>query len=161
MLSIRARLTVIALAALVASPVYATTPAHHAPTSGHAKSTSHKSSSKSKSKKSKKVKGQRQIDSARATEIQQALIRENYLSGSPSGNWDSDSQAAMKKFQADHGWQTKIMPDSRALIKLGLGPQNPETAKAAAPGDQSDLSHPKDTLTTSSDAESRALATGR
>ena len=159
MLSIRARLTAIALAALIASPVYATTPAHHAPTSGHAKSTSHKSSSKSK--KSKKVKGQRQIDSARATEIQQALIRENYLSGSPSGNWDSDSQAAMKKFQADHGWQTKIMPDSRALIKLGLGPQNPETAKAAAPGEQSDLNQPKDTLTTGSDAESRALATGR
>ena len=160
MLSLQARLTVIALAALVASPVYATTPAHHAPTSGHTKSTSHKSTSK-KSKKSKKVKGQRQIDSARATEIQQALIKENYLSGAPSGLWDSASQDAMKKFQADHGWQTKIMPDSRALIKLGLGPQNPETAKAAAPGEQSDLNHPKDTLTTGSDAESRAIATGR
>jgi hypothetical protein len=154
MLSIRARLTVIALAALVASPVYATTPAHHAPTSGH-------SSHKSKTKKSKKIKGQRQIDSARAKEIQQALIRENYLSGSPSGNWDSASQDAMKKFQADHGWQTKIMPDSRALIKLGLGPQNPETAKAAAPSDPSELDQPKDTLTTSNDLESRATATGR
>jgi hypothetical protein len=28
----------------------------------------------------------------------------------------------MQKFQADHGWQTKLMPDSRALEKLGLGP---------------------------------------
>ena len=29
---------------------------------------------------------------------------------------------AMQKFQADQGWQTKLMPDSRALKKLGLGP---------------------------------------
>jgi hypothetical protein len=28
----------------------------------------------------------------------------------------------MQKYQADHGWQTKLMPDSRALLKLGLGP---------------------------------------
>ena len=28
----------------------------------------------------------------------------------------------MQKFQADQGWQTKLMPDSRALKKLGLGP---------------------------------------
>jgi Putative peptidoglycan binding domain len=156
MLSLQARLTVIALAALVASPVYATTPSHHAPTSGH-------SSHKTKTKKAKTVKGQRQIDPARATEIQQALIKENYLSGSPSGQWDAASQEAMKKFQSDHGWQTKIMPDSRALIKLGLGPQNPETAKAAAPAEQSDLAHPKDTLNTSADnsLESRATATGR
>jgi hypothetical protein len=82
------------------------------------------------------------------------------MSGSPSGNWDSASQDAMKKFQADNGWQTKIMPDSRALIKLGLGPQNPETAKAA-PTDQTELSQPKETLTTSNDLESRATATGR
>jgi|SRR5450631_733553 hypothetical protein len=158
MLSLQARLTVIALAALVASPVYATTPAHHAPTSGHSNS-----SHKSKTKKSKTVKGQRQIDPARATEIQQALIKENYLSGSPSGQWDAASQDAMKKFQADHGWQTKIMPDSRALIKLGLGPQNPETAKSAAPAEPSDLAHPKDTLNASGDnsLESRATATGR
>jgi hypothetical protein len=28
----------------------------------------------------------------------------------------------MQKFQSDQGWQTKLMPDSRALVKLGLGP---------------------------------------
>jgi hypothetical protein len=28
----------------------------------------------------------------------------------------------MQKYQADNGWQTKLMPDSRALLKLGLGP---------------------------------------
>jgi hypothetical protein len=34
----------------------------------------------------------------------------------------------MQKLQEDNGWQTKITPDSRALIKLGLGPQQaPQT----------------------------------
>ena len=55
-------------------------------------------------------------------QIQQALIREHYLNGEPTGQWDSSTVAAMQKFQADQGWQTKLMPDSRALKKLGLGP---------------------------------------
>jgi hypothetical protein len=50
------------------------------------------------------------------------LIREKYLSGEPTGVWDSRTQDAITKYQADHGWQTKVTPDSRALIKLGLGP---------------------------------------
>lgn len=66
--------------------------------------------------------GQQAIDSARVTEIQQALIREHYLTGEASGSWDDTTKAAMQKYQADQGWQTKLMPDSRALKKLGLGP---------------------------------------
>ena len=57
----------------------------------------------------------------RATAIQQALIQKGYLAGEPSGTWDSQSVAAMQKLQAENGWQTKYTPDSRALIKLGLG----------------------------------------
>ena len=68
--------------------------------------------------------GQQGIQGDRAAEIQQALIRENYLDGSPSGAWDSRTQQAMARFQADHGWQAKVTPDSRALIKLGLGPSH-------------------------------------
>ena len=75
-----------------------------------------------KRKASRRVRGQQSIDSERATQIQQALIREHYLSGVPSGMWDASSMAAMQKYQADQGWQTKLMPDSRALKKLGLGP---------------------------------------
>jgi len=56
------------------------------------------------------------------TEIQQALIREHYLTGEADGNWNEATKAAMQKYQADQGWQTKLMPDSRALKKLGLGP---------------------------------------
>ena len=65
--------------------------------------------------------GQQSIAPERAEQIQQALIREHYMTGEPSGHWDSDTVSAMQKYQADQGWQTKLMPDSRALKKLGLG----------------------------------------
>jgi peptidoglycan hydrolase-like protein with peptidoglycan-binding domain len=68
--------------------------------------------------------GQQQIGSDRAREIQEALIRERYLNGQPTGIWDARTTAAMRKFQADQGWQSKVVPDSRALIKLGLGPSH-------------------------------------
>jgi peptidoglycan hydrolase-like protein with peptidoglycan-binding domain len=68
------------------------------------------------------------IDSDRATEIQQALIKSGYLTGEPSGVWDAQSATAMQKLQGDNGWQTRITPDSRALIKLGLGPQQDDIA---------------------------------
>jgi hypothetical protein len=92
----------------------------------------------SRKSKSARVRGQQKIDSERATSIQQALIREHYLSGEPSGLWDADSETAMRRYQSDHGWQTKEVPDSRALIKLGLGPSNahllnPESAMTSAP----------------------------
>jgi len=70
------------------------------------------------------------MPSERATQIQTALIKQGYLTGEPSGTWDAESAAAMQKLQGDNGWQTKITPDSRALIKLGLGPQG-DTAPAA------------------------------
>ncbi len=69
----------------------------------------------------------------RVIEIQTALIKHGYQGGEPTGKWDQQTAAAMQKLQADHGWQTKITPDSRALILLGLGPQNTESsAKPAA-----------------------------
>jgi hypothetical protein len=94
-----------------------------------------------KKKSHKKVssrRGQQKIDPQRAHDIQAALIREHYLTGKPSGIWDDPSQKAMQKYQADHGWQSKTTPDSRALIKLGLGPDhdhllNPESAMTSAP----------------------------
>ncbi len=58
----------------------------------------------------------------RVLEIQQALVREKYLTGEPSGTWDARTQEAMVRYQATNGWQSKVTPDSRALIKLGLGP---------------------------------------
>ena len=105
-------------------------PSTHA-TTKHA--SSKKSSKSSHGKKSSKKRGQQAIDSTRARQIQEALIREHYMQGAPTGTWDATTQAAMQKYQAAQGWQSKTTPDSRALIKLGLGPShdhllNPESA---------------------------------
>jgi hypothetical protein len=95
-----------------------------------------------KNKKSRKIakshRGQQKIDPERSREIQEALIREHYLDGTASGTWDAKSQVAMQRYQADNGWQSKSVPDSRALIKMGLGPDrehllNPESAMTSQP----------------------------
>jgi len=98
---------------------------------------------KSKKKSHKKLlaswrRGQQKIDSQLTREIQAALIREHYMGGEPTGVWDQTSQHAMERYQADNGWQSKSVPDSRALIKLGLGPDhekllNPESAMTSSP----------------------------
>ena len=103
----------------------------------HTSKVSSKSSKRGK-KSVKKARGQQSIDSDRTREIQAALIREHYLQGEPSGSFDSETKAALTKFQSDNHWQTKVLPDSRALIKLGLGPShegllNPESAAISAP----------------------------
>ena len=110
--------------------------------------TSVKSHSKKGTKKSAKKRGQQVIDPARAREIQQALIREHYLDGEPSGTWDSATQAAMQRFQETQGWQSKTTPDSRALIKLGLGPShdhllNPESAMTTSTSSAPAAADPK------------------
>jgi hypothetical protein len=96
-------------------------------------SNSSKSLKKSKGKKAWQAKGQKSITDDRTREIQAALIREKYLTGEPTGQMDGPTRQALIKLQEQNGWQTKIVPDSRALIKLGLGPNhenllNPETA---------------------------------
>ena len=85
----------------------------------------------SKRPAAKKITSQRAIDADRTTQIQTALISQGYLAGPPTGAWDAGTQAALQKLQGDNGWQTKFVPDSRAIIKLGLGPGNaasPENA---------------------------------
>lgn len=100
-------------------------------------------SSKSKSKRNtarsrSRRRGQQAITSDRTREIQKALIRARYLDGEPSGVWDDSTKRALTRYQNDNGWQTKIVPDSRALIKLGLGPShdgllNPDSAALGNP----------------------------
>jgi peptidoglycan hydrolase-like protein with peptidoglycan-binding domain len=105
--------------------------------------TTHSAAAITKAKKGKsggtwRTRGQQGIDGARAREIQTALISSRYLDGQPTGVWDARTKAAMEKFQTDNGWQSKKVPDARALIKLGLGPDrtnliNPETAYMQKP----------------------------
>jgi hypothetical protein len=111
----RAKAVFLLSAALIVVPASATR-THRVPASGHGHS-SHKSAPKSH-----RLRGQQAIEPSRVTEIQTALIREHYLNSDANGKWDSVTEAAMQKYQADQGWQTKLMPDSRALKKLGLGP---------------------------------------
>jgi Putative peptidoglycan binding domain len=116
--------------------------------SAHRKAISHPAKSKTasthrpsrtgKSSKTSWRRGQQKVDPARAREIQDALIREHYLNGGATGNWDATTEDALRRYQGDHGWQNKTVPDSRALIKLGLGPShahllNPESAMTTAP----------------------------
>jgi hypothetical protein len=82
--------------------------------------------------KSKAAKPKASMEPERATAIQTALIKAGYMTGTPSGAWDAPTQAAMEKLQADNGWQTKLVPDARAIIKLGLGPNTPSPVAANA-----------------------------
>ena len=91
-------------------------------------------------KPERRVRGQQKISPDRAREIQSALIREHYLDGQPSGEWDQKTKEALARYQSDNGWQTKYIPDARALIKLGLGPShdgllNPNSAAFASPNE--------------------------
>lgn len=70
------------------------------------------------------------ISNARARQIQIALERAGYLHH-VSGHWDATTREAMKRFQQNHHWQTRFVPDSRALIALGLGPKYDEPAAIA------------------------------
>jgi hypothetical protein len=148
-------------AALRSKPSYTRVRAHSTAhlsrlsSSTHAASTAHNSSNHVSSHSSARpavqarsskprFHGQQAIDSTRTLEIQQALIREHYLQGDATGEWDQATREALTRFQDDNHWQTKLLPDARALIKLGLGPSqqnllNPETAALAVPPNQSGL----------------------
>ncbi len=93
-------------------------------THAHRGPTSQRFLSKKVSRSAPRPASQRSIDDTRATQIQTALIGAGYLSGEPTGHWDTSTEAAMEKYQAANGWQTKLIPDSRAIIKLGLGPSS-------------------------------------
>ncbi len=116
----------------ISLPCFAVSHARRGPTAPHLfqKRTSHSSS---------RPASQRAMDDTRATQIQTALAGAGYLSGEPSGHWDAGTASAMQRFQADNGWQTKLMPDSRAIIKLGLGP-NQQSSFRAVDGTRNDLS---------------------
>jgi hypothetical protein len=140
--------------------------------SGHTSST-HTSTTKTRAtstgkksrKKTVKARGQQKIDGERAEQIQEALIREHYLTGEATGTWNTASEDAMRRYQSDHGWQTKEVPDSRALIKLGLGPSNdhllnPESAMTSGPDAPKAASLPTTSHSASPAADSVAPVSG-
>jgi Putative peptidoglycan binding domain len=57
----------------------------------------------------------------RISEIQSALAHGGYYKGEPNGKWDSDTVAAMQKFQSANGLDSTGKLDAPTLQKLGLG----------------------------------------
>lgn len=123
------------LALLLTAPALQATTAHKThkkPATSSAKKTSSKTTKSSSKKHLKRTRhsrnwkhhGQQTVDGRRTEQIQQALIQGHYLDGEPSGSWDAKTQEALRRYQAANGWQSKVVPDARALIKLGLGPSN-------------------------------------
>jgi hypothetical protein len=70
------------------------------------------------------------IRPSRALQIQHALMAAGYLDRA-SGYWDAATRLALLRYQRAHHWQTRFIPDARALIALGLGPAPPVMAAAA------------------------------
>lgn len=128
-------LWVAGIALLVAATL---SPAQTSSTTSTTKKTTRKTHHK------RKPRGQQKMDAQRVQSIQEALVREHYLSKT-TGKWDVTTQQALQKYQADNGWQSKVVPDSRALIKMGLGPDNdhllnPESAMTST----APAAHPED-----------------
>jgi len=67
----------------------------------------------------------------RSEQIQKALIAAGYLDHA-SGHWDAATVRALRQYQIHHHWQTRYVPDARALIALGLGPPQDALPPATA-----------------------------
>ena len=82
---------------------------------------------KSKAPKYKAPKSRRSSQQAptpeRYKEIQQSLASKGYMSGEPSGKWDTESGEALKRFQTDQNLTPDGKLNSLSLIALGLGPK--------------------------------------
>ena len=75
------------------------------------------------SKGVRKQPGQKAPTSDRINEIQTALTRDGSFQGPPTGKWDDDTAAAMRRFQASHGLNVNGKLDAPTLQRLGLGSQ--------------------------------------
>jgi peptidoglycan hydrolase-like protein with peptidoglycan-binding domain len=73
-------------------------------------------------------------EAERVKEIQKALIEAGDLRQEPTGMWDDATREAMKQYQQGHGFAPTGLPDSKSLMKMGLGPHPlpPDVATAAA-----------------------------
>ena len=60
------------------------------------------------------------VPTERVVEIQNALIKAGYISGTPSGEYDNSTVEAMKQFQSDNGLDKTGRPSAHSLKKLGV-----------------------------------------
>ncbi len=76
---------------------------------------------KKKKKSARAARRQLAPDPARIREIQQALAREGFYEGDPTGKWDPQTVSAMKGFQQAKGLPPTGKIEALSLQKLGLG----------------------------------------
>ncbi len=133
---------------------FSSTAAVHHKKSVQTKSRSKAVSSKSKSTKTKSTRGKSSSQKARLArksrdrkgtpaasntpprqltpsndryiEIQQALAAKGYLATPPNGQWDQNSQDAMRRFQADQNLSSSGKLTARSITALGLGSSSPK-----------------------------------
>lgn len=79
-----------------------------------------------------RYRGQTAPTADRLREIQGALAAKGYLKRAPSGEWDAESQEAMKRFQADSKLDQTGKWNSLSLIALGLGPKRDPAPEPAS-----------------------------
>jgi peptidoglycan hydrolase-like protein with peptidoglycan-binding domain len=115
-------LTSISVGAMPA-PAPAGQPKSQAPpsTSSSTASSAKKKPVKKRKKTSSRQSSQKAPTPDRITEIQSALARGGYYQGDPNGKWDSNTVAAMQKFQSSNGLEANGKLDALSLQKLGLG----------------------------------------
>ena len=116
-----------------------------------AKATTTKTSTvKSKSSKTKGKTVRRPVRSyqqaptpERYQEIQQALASKGYFQGEANGRWGTDSNDALKRFQAEQNLTPDGKLNSLSLIALGLGPKRlTAQSKSANPAPTSNPAPP-------------------
>lgn len=93
-------------------------------------STQTKRTSHKRKHPSKRQPGQKAPTPDRISEIQSALAREGYYQGDPNGKLDSNTVAALQKFQSANSLDANGKLDAPTLQKLGLGS---DIAGVAAP----------------------------
>jgi peptidoglycan hydrolase-like protein with peptidoglycan-binding domain len=107
----------------------ASAPARKSVKAGSKKAAASKSRRRRSSRSVRRAAVQQRPTAERYREIQQALIDRKYLDPPATGEWESESVGALKRFQADQ----KLQPDGKlgalSLIALGLGPKRTEIAK--------------------------------
>jgi peptidoglycan hydrolase-like protein with peptidoglycan-binding domain len=107
----------------VAQPQTAPPASPASPAASSASSTNAKTKKKSTRRRhhSRREPSQKAPTPDRISEIQSALARGGYYKGDPNGKWDSNTVAAMQKFQSAQGLEPTGKLDALSLQKLGLG----------------------------------------
>lgn len=125
-------LVVVACLAFAGAPLHAAASARAREASASSSTASAKTSHHKKGKRHRRPKetGQKAPTADRVAEIQSALSHGGYYEGEPNGKWDSNTVAALQKFQSANGIDPDGKLDAPTLQKLGLGS---EIAGVSAP----------------------------